>query len=561
MLSELSISQFALVESLNLEFSPGLTVITGETGAGKSIMLDALSLALGARSDAGYVRHGAKRADISACFDIRENQAAIDWLNAHELMDEDHCILRRVVSADGRSKAFLNGRPVAASQLKQLAPLLAEIHSQHGHQALLNTNHQLNLVDEIGQLSTQRASVARYAAEWRKYKKELKLLTANPEEGIARKQLLQYQVSELDALALAEGEIETLEAQQQLLSHAQALITAGEEASSLIDSDKGIRAQLQNALNALTSMPVISNAAESAIELLNTALIHTDEATSELRQHLSDVEHNPEALQSVTQRLESIYAVARKHKVMPEALLSLHLELSDELLALSGIDTQVETLQRAMAELEDQYYHAADKLAKARVKAGQTLCSAVNKLFGELAMDGAQLKVEWQATNLSDLSPTGTESVNFMVQTNVGQPFGPLNKVASGGELSRIALAISVVTASVATVPTLLFDEVDVGVGGTTASKIGQLMRKLGVNLQVLSVTHQPQVAAQSHNHWHVSKATKKGNTHSTLRYLSPEERTEELARMLGGSEVKEQTRANARALLEEVEDLSELMH
>ncbi|MEQ3696069.1 MAG: DNA repair protein RecN [Pseudomonadales bacterium] len=561
MLSELSISQFALVEELNLEFSPGLTVITGETGAGKSIMLDALSLALGARSDASYVRHGAKRADISACFDIRENSAAIDWLTAHELMDEDHCILRRVVAADGRSKAFLNGRPVAASQLKQLAPLLAEIHSQHGHQALLNTSHQLDLVDNIGQLNTLRASVASYAHKWRSYRKELKLLTANPEEGVARKQLLQYQVSELDSLELTEGEIETLEEQQQVLSHAQALISAGEEASSLIDDDDGIRAQLQGALNALTNMPVISSSAETAIELLNTALIHADEATSELRQHLSDVEHNPEALNTVTQRLEAIYAVARKHKVMPEALPSLHLELSEELLALSGIDTQVEALRSAMTEVEDHYYQAAAKLSKARLKAGQTLSSSVNKLFGELAMDGAKLKVEWQTASSADLSPTGTESVNFMVQTNIGQPFGPLNKVASGGELSRIALAISVVTASVATIPTLLFDEVDVGVGGTTASKIGQLMRKLGVNLQVLSVTHQPQVAAQSHNHWHVSKATKKGNTHSTLRYLSSDERTEELARMLGGSEVKEQTRANARALLEEVDELTELMH
>jgi len=551
MLSQLNIVNFALVEQLDLEFAPGMTVITGETGAGKSIMLDALSLALGSRSDAGVIRHGAKQADISACFDISQNDPARHWLETNDLLDAHTCILRRVISADGRSKAYINGRPASVGLVKTLAPLLAEIHGQHGHHALLQADAQRELIDNFGNYTKLTKKVADIAKDFKATQKALTKLTANPEDGIARKQLLEYQVSELDELAMSADELPLLEEQQQTLSHANDILSTGQLIEQIIDGDGGVREQLNRSSQLLADMPVQSKQLELIGELLNSALIHTEEAASEVNSQNSSVELDPESLIRVEKRLDNIYSIARKHRVMPEELPELHQTLANELLSLTGIDQQVEELQAQILQLKDDYLVVAQELSKKREVSAKKLVKQVNEQLNALAMPHAKLSVNWQQNN-AEPHAHGLEQAHLMIQTNPGQPAGPLNKVASGGELSRVGLSIAVVTASSATIPTLLFDEVDVGVGGSTASNIGQLMRSLGKNMQVLSVTHQPQVAAQSHQHWRVSKQVKSGNTSSQLEYLNTEERTEEIARMLGGAEVHQQARDNAKALLEE---------
>jgi len=551
MLSQLNIVNFALVEQLDLDFAPGMTVITGETGAGKSIMLDALSLALGGRSDAGVVRHGAKQADISACFDISTNDAAKHWLEENDLLETHTCILRRVISSDGRSKAYINGRPASAGLLKSLAPLLAEIHGQHGHHALLQANAQRELIDNFGDYPKLLTQVADITKEYKAAQRQLNKLSANPEDGIARKQLLEYQVSELDELAITADELPELEHQQQTLSHANDILSSGQLIEQIIDGDGGVREQLNRCAHLLADMPVQSKQLELIGELLNSAAIHTEEAATELNSQNNSVELDPESLVRVEKRLDTIYNVARKHRVMPEELPELHQSLADELLSLTGIDEQVEELQQRILELKEEYTRCAMQLSKKREASAKKLVKGVNAQLTALAMPHAKLSVEWQNNN-GEPNAHGLEQANLMIQTNPGQPAGALSKVASGGELSRVGLSIAVVTASSATIPTLLFDEVDVGVGGATASNIGQLMRSLGQQMQVLSVTHQPQVAAQSHQHWRVSKKVKAGNTSSQLEYLNTEERTEEIARMLGGAEVHQQARDNAKALLEE---------
>lgn len=554
MLSQLHIVNFALVESISLDFNPGMTVITGETGAGKSILLDALSLALGARTDSSCVRHGCKKAEINASFDLSQNTAAKAWLDEHDLNDtEDWCHIRRCISAEGRSKAYVNGRPVSLGELKQLAQTLAEIHGQHGHQALLNNEQQRLLVDRYGTLQSHAASVKTLANNWNKKHQTLLKLTATPDEGLAKQQLLRYQINELEELDLQEGELEELEQSLNTLSHAQELIEGGQAALNTLEDDHtGAQAQLHRALTAIEQLPVRSTTIEQAIELLNSAIIHTDEAVSELALHCNSVDLDPNRMNQIEQRLNHIYDIARKHRIEARAVLAHQAQLNSELAALEGIDEQVTHLEAELSNIYNHYQSAAQKLASAREKAAKKLCRKVNSQFTILGMNDAQLDIAWQPTNATSPQPGGLHTAHFQVRTNAGQPFGDIKKVASGGELSRISLAIQVATAELTTIPTLLFDEVDVGVGGSTASKIGRLMRSLGENLQVLSVTHQPQVAAQSHHHWHVSKHSKNNKTVSTLQILNNEDRTLELARMLGGEEIHSESIENAKALINE---------
>lgn len=553
MLSQLTIRDFALVDHLELDFAPGLTVLTGETGAGKSIMLDALSLTLGQRADAGFVRHGSPKADISACFDVSQNTGALTWLAEHDLSDESYCLLRRVINSDGRSRAFINGRPVPNGQLKELSVHLANIHSQHGHQALANTNYQRELIDAFGNLEPQAKNVRDLAYSWSKLTKELAQLAKNPEDGLARRQLLEYQVKELSDLALQDGELEALEEEQGQLSNAAELLNVGEQLGVLINDEAGLRDLINKSLHLIEHAPVKTSALESARDLLATAQIHIDEADGEVSTHQQGVELDPERLHVVNQRLQDIYDIARKHRVLPEALVELTQAMSSELEGLDNIEVKVAEIQQQIEEVKVRYDEAATVLHEQRLAASKLLCERVDDQLKSLAMADAHLSVEWEQLSAEPLSTKGCYTPTLYIQTNPGIPAGPLSKVASGGELSRVALAIAVVTASTATVPTVFFDEVDVGIGGVTASKIGQLMRSLGERMQVLSVTHQPQVAAQAHQHWRVSKRVQHGLTSSALEVLSAQDRTEELARMLGGQEVQEQTRLNAQALLDEV--------
>lgn len=557
MLNHLSIHNFTLVDQLNLDFKSGMTVITGETGAGKSILLDALSQSLGSRADGQKVRAGTKRADIHASFDISQILSAQHWLEEQELLQDDspkECLLRRVITAEGRSKAFINGHPVTLQQLRELGEQLIDLHSQHEHQSLLRKETHRQLLDDYAGQNDLANQVRRSFRLWQSRSTDYRQLRDNAEEVSARYQLLSYQVEELEQLNLAEGEQAALEAEQRSLAHAEEILHSSQELVALCEQeDQGLDSLLSRALQLLRQLPEKSQHLQEAEQLFETAQIQVDEARSEVERHLDSFTLDPERLKEVEERLSAIYEVARKHRVGPEQLPDLYRELSEELAQLAGSDQQLEALEQAMQEAETEYRQLAQALSEGRQKAGKTLSKAVNRQLQDLAMPNARLEI-----TLSDLGdkpgPQGLEEVEFIISTNPGQPARSLNKVASGGELSRISLAIQVVAAQTSAIPTLVFDEVDVGIGGATGDVVGRLLRQLGDGGQVLCVTHLAQVASKGHQHLQVTKSADKKSAQSSLVELQGEAKIEEIARMLGGMTVTEQSLAHAREMLATVE-------
>lgn len=553
MLTHLSIRNFTLVDQLDLDIKPGMTAITGETGAGKSIVLDALAQTLGDRADGQRVRAGAKRADIHASFDIRHIGNASQWLEEHELLDEEmpgDCLLRRVVTAEGRSKAFINGRPVTLQQLRQLGEMLIDIHSQHEHQSLLRKDTHRQLLDEYAGQSELATQVRQAFRHWQERRSAFEQLRDNAEEMSARFQLLSYQVDELEQLNLSEGELDELEAEQRSLANAEEILRSSHELAALCaDDDQGLSVMLHRALHLLRDMPEKSGALQEAEQLLNSAQIQVDEAQREVDRHIDQFNLDPERLREVEERLSAIYEVARKHRIGPEQLTSLFEELSRELGQLQGGDEHLEELERQAQAAEAAYRKVATALSKARQSASNKLAKAVNQQLTDLAMPNARLEVSLKSSE-SKPGPHGLEEVEFIISTNPGQPARSLNKVASGGELSRVSLAIQVVTARTSATPTLVFDEVDVGIGGATGDVVGRLLRQLGQGGQVLCVTHLAQVASKGHQHLQVSKTASKKSAQSTLVALEGEAKIEEIARMLGGMTVTEQSLAHAREMV-----------
>lgn len=553
MLTHLSIRNFTLVDQLDLDIKPGMTAITGETGAGKSIVLDALAQTLGDRADGQRVRAGAKRADIHASFDIRHIGNASQWLEEHELLDEEmpgDCLLRRVVTAEGRSKAFINGRPVTLQQLRQLGEMLIDIHSQHEHQSLLRKDTHRQLLDEYAGQSELATQVRQAFRHWQERHSAFEQLRDNAEEMSARFQLLSYQVDELEQLNLSEGELDELEAEQRSLANAEEILRSSHELAALCaDDDQGLSVMLHRALHLLRDMPEKSGALQEAEQLLNSAQIQVDEAQREVDRHIDQFNLDPERLREVEERLSAIYEVARKHRIGPEQLTSLFEELSRELGQLQGGDEHLEELERQAQAAEAAYRKVASALSKARQSASNKLAKAVNQQLTDLAMPNARLEVSLKSSE-SKPGPHGLEEVEFIISTNPGQPARSLNKVASGGELSRVSLAIQVVTARTSATPTLVFDEVDVGIGGATGDVVGRLLRQLGQGGQVLCVTHLAQVASKGHQHLQVSKTASKKSAQSTLVALEGEAKIEEIARMLGGMTVTEQSLAHAREMV-----------
>ncbi len=553
MLTHLSIRNFTLVDQLDLDVKPGMTAITGETGAGKSIVLDALAQTLGDRADGQRVRAGAKRADIHASFDIRHIGNASQWLEEHELLDEEmpgDCLLRRVITAEGRSKAFINGRPVTLQQLRQLGEMLIDIHSQHEHQSLLRKDTHRQLLDEYAGQSELATQVRQAYRHWQERRSAFEQLRDNAEEMSARFQLLSYQVDELEQLNLAEGELDELEAEQRSLANAEEILRSSHELAALCaDDDQGLSVMLHRALHLLRDMPEKSGALQEAEQLLTSAQIQVDEAQREVDRHIDQFNLDPERLREVEERLSAIYEVARKHRIGPEQLPTLFEELSRELSQLQGGDEHLEALERQAQAAETAYRKVATTLSKARQSASNKLTKAVNQQLTDLAMPNARLEVSLKSLE-SKPGPHGLEDVEFIISTNPGQPARSLNKVASGGELSRVSLAIQVVTARTSATPTLVFDEVDVGIGGATGDVVGRLLRQLGQGGQVLCVTHLAQVASKGHQHLQVSKTASKKAAQSTLVALEGEEKIEEIARMRGGMTVTEQSLAHAREMV-----------
>ncbi|MCD1631552.1 MULTISPECIES: DNA repair protein RecN [Marinobacter] len=550
MLTQLMVSNYAIAERVDLHFSKGMTALTGETGAGKSIVLDALSLAMGGRADAGAVRHGAKRADITASFDISRIPIARQWLEEHELDDKDDCILRRTISKDGRSKAFINGQPCPLSQLKDLGGLLMDIHSQHQHQSLLQKDTHRKLLDEFSSAEDLAEQTRDAWKAWHRTSQKLEQRRQNADEAEAKLQLLRYQAEELDRLALGDGEQEALEQEQAQLSQADAVLHSSHQAALLCTEDETSAADLvRQALQQLEQLPVDVPALADAIQMLTEAQIQISEAGDNLRHFVEDYEADPARLAEVEERLSAIYQMARKHRITPEELPELHQRLSNELEELDGGEGSLEQLEAEQQALRKRFDELAGQLTAKREQAAAELDQRIAQELAQLSMPAVQFVTKLGRNSNDEPAPHGMEDVEFLVSANPGQPARRLAKVASGGELSRISLAIQVVVAQTSTTPTLVFDEVDVGIGGGTAEVVGRLLRSLGSNGQVLCVTHLPQVAAQCHQHLFVSKFTEQDATYSRIETLDDQGRISEVARMLGGVDMTEHTIAHAREM------------
>ena len=552
MLSHLSINSLTLVDQLELEFNKGMSVITGETGAGKSILLGALRLALGDRADSSLIAKGASKTEVSAIFDLKNHAQALAWLTERELIDGDQCILRRVVSRDGRSRAFINGSSTTLQELKTLSEMLLDIHSQHEHQSLLKKETHEQMLDEFGGLTPLVSEVRTLFKYLSAARDKLFKTQTDVEEQHARVQLLSYQAEELTTLAIQPDETAQLENELKRLSSSGETQKKAAEALALCDreTDNSASTQLARALKLLSDIP--DDAIRPVVEMLASALIQIDEATSDLLSVSEDFESNPTKQREVEGRLSDIYEIARKHKIRPDELATLTYRIQDELDQILNAETIIKDLEHQVTTAETEYRILAEKLTTSRLGKAKNLQPEVTKGLQGLGMDGAKFEVSLGAS--SNWSQTGMDDIEFRISTIPGSIPGSLAKIASGGELSRISLAIQVITARTSRTPTLIFDEVDVGVGGATAEVVGSLLRKLGGNAQIICVTHLPQVAAQGHQHYVVAKSTTKKSATTTVVQLTEEEKVDEIARMLGGVEKTDLSLAHAEAMLLRVE-------
>lgn len=551
MLTRLAIADFAVVRAAELEFGPGMTVVSGETGAGKSLLVDALGFLCGQRADAGVVRHGAERAELAAEFVLTDAPAARAWLAEQEMDEGEDCQLRRVLRADGGSKAWINGRLATASQLTELATLLVEIHGQHAQQALLSRSAQRSLLDDYGRHDALLGDVATAARRWQTARDALDELNRRGDVS-DRIELLRHQLQELDAETLDAESIASLDADHRRHAHAAELIAAQADAREWLaeSGEANARALVQRARDAIARVAEHEPRLGEIASMLESAAISLDEAADTLARLGDDLDIDPDRLQSLETRLQRLHSLARKHRIGVDGLAELHQRIAEELLLLENAGARATELEADMAAAHAAWLTAAAKLTKARQKAGKQLAEATVALIRELGMGEADFRIALEPEADIDPNPQGAERIEFLIAANPGQPPRPLRKVASGGELSRISLAIEVAALGIDTVPTMVFDEVDTGISGGVADVVGRKLRALGSRCQVMCVTHLPQVAAQGHSHWRVRKASDDGVTMSAVERLDEDGRVEELARLLGGANVGDAARGAARSLL-----------
>ena len=555
MLTQLTINNFAIVRQLEIELAKGMSVITGETGAGKSIAIDALGLCLGQRIETSMVREGQERAEICATFFIEPTNPAYQWLQEQELQDPDNpsdCILRRVINADGRSKAFINSTPVSASQLKEIGQYLIHINGQHASQLLLKNDYQLQLVDTFAHHNDLLAQMREDYRAWKNLQTQVKNFQQKVAENEAKKQLLQYQVEELDEFALRPNEYLELEEDHRRLSNSEQLTQLSQSALQLLSENEtvSIDSMLYRATQYIDELSELDPRYASVQTMLNDALIQVQEATSEVQHLASHIEQDPMLLQEIEQRLGQALQLARKHNVKPEELVDWHQKLKAELTALLDFSESEERLILEEKAAFEKMQHTAKQLHESRCQAAGKLAQQVTHSIKGLAMENAEFFIEVNS-DLTKVASNGADNIVFTLRSNLGQQAQPLAKVASGGELSRISLAIQVLTSDQSAIPTLIFDEVDVGISGKTASVVGKLLRQLGDKCQVLCVTHLPQVACHGHHQFNVEKFTVDDKTETKMTALSQEERVPALARLLGGSEITELALANAQEMLD----------
>ena len=555
MLTQLTINNFAIVRQLEIELAKGMSVITGETGAGKSIAIDALGLCLGQRIETSMVREGQERAEICASFFIEPTNPAYQWLQEQELQDSDNpsdCILRRVINADGRSKAFINSTPVSASQLKEIGQYLIHINGQHASQLLLKNDYQLQLVDTFAHHYDLLAQMREDYRAWKNLQTQVKTFQQKVAENEAKKQLLQYQVEELDEFALRPNEYLELEEDQRRLSNSEQLTQLSQSALQLLSENEtvSIDSMLYRATQYIDELSELDPRYASVQTMLNDALIQVQEATSEVQHLASHIEQDPMLLQEIEQRLGQALQLARKHNVKPEELVEWHQKLKAELTALLDFSESEERLILEEKAAFEKMQNTAKQLHESRCQAAEKLAQQVTHSIKGLAMENAEFFIEVNS-DLTKVTANGADNIVFTLRSNLGQQAQPLAKVASGGELSRISLAIQVLTSDQSSIPTLIFDEVDVGISGKTASVVGKLLRQLGDKCQVLCVTHLPQVACHGHHQFNVEKFTVDDKTETKMTALSQEERVPALARLLGGSEITDLALANAQEMLD----------
>ncbi|MBT8102092.1 MAG: DNA repair protein RecN [Gammaproteobacteria bacterium] len=552
MLMNLQVRDFAIVDRIDIEFDGGMTVLTGETGAGKSILVDALGLVLGERGSAQLVRDGAKRAEFAAEFDISSLASAHAWLEEQALDQDDECLLRRVISADGRSRAFINGNSVPLSQLKSLGELLLDIHGQHFHQSLGRRAIQRDLLDYFGGLLDKRAATEESFATWKALTDRLQKLTDAESDRASRLDLLSFQLQELDALTLTHGEADNLQIERQKLQNSGRLAEGVNGAlQSLFENDAGnANSLVADAVRAIESLLDYDSSLEPVLEVLNSASIQVTEAAESLRRYGESIDMDPGRRDWVEERLDAIQTVSRKHRVSAGDLTSLIEKLRQEHDELGHAEERGRELEQQADSAKSEFMTLATLLSNARRKASSAFGKAVTAAMKDLGMPGGVFEVSMTALDIDSARPWGIDEIDFLISANPGQATQPLAKIASGGELSRMSLAIQVIASDGSAIPTMVFDEVDSGVGGGVAEMVGRRLQELGASRQVLCVTHLPQVASLADQHFRVSKVTDGKSTRTRLHVLSKDERVEELARMLGGVEITQKTLAHAAEML-----------
>jgi DNA repair protein RecN (Recombination protein N) len=551
LLTSIQLQDLVIVSRLELELGPGMTALTGETGAGKSILIDALGLVLGERAEANLIRTGHERAEVSAHFNLDQCPQARDWLIEQALDDEGDCVIRRVLQRSGRSRAYINGRTASSSQLKALGEWLVDIHGQHAHQSLLRTAAQRELLDGYAGHADLCTRVARQFRQLRDCEQHWQQLTVECEQRAARLELVRFQLDEFEALALAEGELEQLDVDQRRLANQGHLQeTSARALQQLYDGEPALHDQLSRTGAELTELSMLDGRLASSAELITGAAVQIEEAAATLRQYLDALELDPARLQEIEERLSRIHEMARKYRVLPAQLADLHQQLQRECRELEQADADLDALAGAREQARTAYLDAAGQLSDARRAAAERLAATVTASMQELGMAGGAFTIDAQPQEITAAAAHGLDQIRFLVSANPGQPLQPLAKVASGGELSRISLAIQVATANCVSIPVLVFDEVDVGIGGGVAEIVGRQLRRLGEERQVLCVTHLPQVAAQAHQQLRVRKQTQQGQTFTDITPLDAPGRVEEIARMLGGTDITATTRAHAEEML-----------
>ncbi|MCT2386386.1 DNA repair protein RecN [Erwinia pyrifoliae] len=551
MLSQLTISNFAIVRELEIDFQRGMTAITGETGAGKSIAIDALGLCLGGRAEADMVRQGASRADICARFSLKDTPSAQRWLLDNQLDDGNECLLRRVIGSDGRSRGFINGTAVPLSQLRDLGQTLIQIHGQHAHQLLLKSEHQKTLLDAYAAEPELMQSMGRHYRQWHQSCRALAQHQQQSQEREARRELLHYQLKELNEFAPASGEYEQIDEEYKRLANSGQLLSTSQRTLLMLadGEDNNLQSQLYSARQLMSELIEMDDKLSGVFSMLEEAAIQIGEASDELRHYCDRLDLDPNRLHELEQRLSRQIGLARKHHISPEELPGFH----QQLLAEQQLLDQQESDQHQLSQAVNTHYSAAvscaEQLHLRRVHFAEELSGLITDSMHMLSMPHGRFTIDIQL-NPDHLTAEGADRIDFRVSTNPGQAVQPLAKVASGGELSRIALAIQVITARKMDTPALIFDEVDVGISGPTAAVVGKMLRQLGESTQVMCVTHLPQVAGCGHQHFYVSKETDGEMTETRMQPLDKRSRLQELARLLGGSEVTRNTLANARELL-----------